>query len=208
MTDIATSPRPGRTADPQTPPSRLDDLIRVFHMHEDIYDQLAPGDRRYWLILRLMRLQEVLGYSPYVGELVESLTEVERGILTPLFEVIPNGRPKMKLTEQEIQSRAALAMEGLMLGGMKKDRAAREVARALDMAATIRVAGGRWHNGVTTWHALLAGRETIPRNTGCLPACMSRSERLRHAIKRDRQDPRDLATKELKRLGWLRRALD
>jgi hypothetical protein len=33
-------------------------------------------------------------------------------------------------------------------------------------------------------------------------------DRLRHAIKRDRQDPRDLATKELKRLGWLRRALD
>jgi len=209
MTDIATSPRPGRTAEPQTPPSRLDDLIRVFHMHEDIYDQLAPGDRRYWLILRLMRLQEVLGYSPYVGELVESLTEVERGILTPLFEVIPNGRPKMKLTEQEIQSRAALAMEGLMLGGLKKDRAAREVARALGYGS-YDPSGGR---KVAQWRYDLA---RAARGTGnyseeyrmLASLHVEERDRLRHAIKRDRQDPRDLATKELRRLGWLRRALD
>ncbi len=112
MTDIASGPRPGRTAEPQSPFSALDDLIRAFHMHEDVYDELARPERRQWLVLRLMKLQQVLGYSPYIDELIESLMEIDRGILTPLFEVVPNGRPKMRLTEQELQSQSGCSSDG------------------------------------------------------------------------------------------------
>jgi hypothetical protein len=209
MTESATGPRPGRTTEPQSPRSPLDDLIRVFHMHEDAHHRLSPGDRRYWLLLRLMKLQEVLGYSPYVGELIESLMEVERGVLTPLFEITPNGRPKMRLTEQEMQSRAALAMEGLMLSGTKKDAAARVVAKRLGYPGYDPTGAKK----VAQWRYDLA---RAARGTGnysdeyrmLASLHLEELNQLRRVVKVEGQDPRALAANELKALDWLRRSLD
>lgn len=209
MTDIASGPQPGGTAEPQSPPSALDDLIRAFHMQEDVYDQRTPRDRRWWLVLRLMKLQQTIGFSPYVDELIEALMEVDRGVLLPLFEVISNGRPRMRLTEQELQSRAALAMEGLMLGGVKKDRAAREVAKKLGYPNHDPSGGKK----VTQWRYDLA---RAARGTGhysddyrnLASLHVEERDRLRQAVKVDGEDALLLAAKELKRLDWLRRALD
>jgi hypothetical protein len=210
MTDIATGPRPERMGgEPQSPPSALDDLIRVFHMHEDVYDEAAPAERRYWLVGRLIRLQLILGHSPYVDELIEALLEVDRGTLLPLFEPILNGRPKMRLTEQELQSRAALAMEALMLGGMTKDQAARKVASALGYASYDPIGRGK----VAQWRDDLA---RAARGTGnysedyrkLASLHLEDRDRLRRAVKLHLQDPMNLAAQELKRVDWLQRVLD
>ena len=37
-------------------PSGLDDLIRVFHMFEEVYDEADPAERRHWLVGRLNKL--------------------------------------------------------------------------------------------------------------------------------------------------------
>jgi hypothetical protein len=150
VSDIVRKAQSGSTAEPQ--PSGLDDMIRVFHMHEDVYDEADPAERRSWLVGRLIRLQLVLGHSPYVDELIEALLEVDRGTLLPLFEPILNGRPKMRLIEQELQSRAALAMEALMLGGMTKDQAARKVASALGYTSYNSIGRGK----VAQWRDDLA----------------------------------------------------
>jgi hypothetical protein len=207
MTEIARGGQ--RKTESEVQPSGLDDLIRVFHMHEDLHDQLAPGDRRYWLLLRLTKLQEVLGYSPYVGELIDSLIEVERGLTAPLFEVTPNGRPKMSLTEQEIQSRAALAMEGLMLGGMKKDAAAREVAKKLGYSSYDPTGARK----VAQWRYDLV---RAARGTGnysdeyrmLASLHLEELNQLRRAVKVDGKDARLLAKEQLKAVEWLRRAID
>jgi hypothetical protein len=206
VTDIRKA-KPESPAEPQ--PSGLDDLSRAFHMHEEVYDEADPAERRYWLVVRLNRLNLVLGYSPYVGELIEALMEVDRGTLLPLFEPIPNGRPKMRLTEQEIQSRAALAMEALMLGGMTKEQAARKVANALGYASYDPI--GR--EKVAQWRDDLARAARGTGNysedyRGLASLYLEDRDRLRAAVKLHLQDPMNLAAQELERLDWLRRLLD
>jgi hypothetical protein len=189
--------------------SRIDNLILAFHQHEEEFERLPPGDRRWWLVLRLTKLQEVLGYSPYVGELIEALIEVERGILTPLFEVIPNGRPKIRLMEQEIQSRAALAMEGLMLGGMKKDAAAREVAKKLGYPGYDPTGAKK----VIQWRYDLAraanGTSHYSDEYRSLASLhIEERDELRRVVKTGGRDARELAGAQLRALEWLRRAVD
>jgi hypothetical protein len=203
----AVEQRSGSAAEPQS--SALDYLIQAFHMHEDVYDEADPAEKRWWLRARLIRLNQIVGYSPYLGELIEALMEVDRGILLPLFEVIPNGRPKMRLTEQELQSRAALAMEALMLGGMTKDQATRKVADALGYA--LYDPSGR--RKVAQWRYDLARAAGGTGNHSEEYRMLARlhaeeRDRLRRAVKVDHQDPKKLADQELKRLGWLRRLLD
>jgi len=207
VTDIVGKAQSGSMAEPQ--PSLVDDLIRVFHMHEEVYDEADPAERRYWLVARLNKLNQVIGYSPYVGELIEALLEVDRGTLLPLFEPITNGRPKMRLTEQELQSRAALAMEALMLGGMTKDQAARRVASALGYASYDPIGRGK----VVQWRDDLAraarGTGNYSEDYRSLASLhLEDRDRLRRAVKLHLEDPMNLAAQELKRLDWLRRVLD
>jgi hypothetical protein len=193
----------------ESPSSGLDDLTRAFHMHEEVYEEADPAERRCWLVVRLIKLNQVLGYSPYVGELIEALLEVGRGRLLSLFEPMPNGRPKMRLTEQELQSRAALAMEALILGGMKKDQAARKVASVLGYASYDPI--GR--RKVAQWRDDFARAARATGNYSedyriLASLHLEHRDRLRRAVKHHLQDPMNLAAQEMKNLGWLRRILD
>ncbi len=115
----------------------------------------------------------------------------------------------MRLTEQELQSRAALAMEALMLGGMTKDQAARKVASALGYAGydpTGRRKVAQWRDDLARAARGTGNYSEDYRHLASLH--LAERDRLRQAVKLHREDPMNLAAQELKHLGWLQRALD
>jgi hypothetical protein len=186
-----------------------DDLFAALRAVDEKFDELPTSKRRTLLAEWLMTFRKRVGYFRCIEELSDAFIEAQRGLLPPLFKPTETcGRPPLPLVVEDIRGAAALAMDALMQSGMRKQDAARAVAKRLGYSVASRdgwTKVAKWRDDL----ARAAGDKGRYSNDYRLQARLHEELRadLFCAVKERGEDPQSLAADQYARIDLLRQRL-